>query len=218
VARRLVGWAGELLVTAGALILLFVVYQLFWTNVAAHDTQQDVADRLEQRWRAPDPSQAEPPRAGDGLAFVRIPRLGAGYRVPIVEGVGKAELAKGIGHYPGTAGPGEVGNFAVAGHRATNGEPFAELPRVRVGDDVVVETGDAFYTYRVVRAVPHAPGHPSYRLVSPHETDVLAPVPDRPGVEPTQRRMTLTTCHPRWGSSHRLIVYAVLESTVRKGS
>jgi sortase A len=202
--RKLVSLLGELLVTAGVIGLLFVVYQLVWTNVAAEGAQRSTGEQLERTWSSPEPSRS-PARAGDGLAFLWLPRLGADYRKPIVEGVGKAELAKGVGHYPGTAGPGEVGNLALAGHRATNGEPFAQLPRLRAGDHAVVETRDTYYVYRVVR--------PTGRLVLPGATEVLAPVPDRPGVEPTERRMTLTTCHPRWGSTHRLIVYTVLEST-----
>lgn len=201
--RKLVGVLGELLVTPGVIGLLFVVYQLVWTNVAAEGAQRSAGERLEQSWRSTPPPP--PARAEDGIAFLWIPRLGADYRKPIIEGVGKAELAKGVGHYPGTAGPGEVGNFALAGHRATNGEPFAQLPRLRAGDHAIVETRDTYYVYRVVS--------PIGRLVLPNTTEVLAPVPDRPGVEPTERRMTLTTCHPRWGSTHRLIVYTVLEST-----
>jgi sortase A len=201
--RKLVGLLGELLLTAGAIGLLFVVYQLVWTNVAAESAQRGAGERLEQSWRRPSPTTT-PARAGDGIAFLWIPRLGDDYRKPIIEGVGRVELAKGVGHYPGTAGPGEVGNFALAGHRATNGEPFAQLPRLRAGDHAIVETRDTYYVYRVVQ--------PTGRLVLPNATDVLAPVPDRPGAEPTEPRMTLTTCHPRWGSTHRLIVYTVLES------
>ena len=83
--------------------------------------------------RRTDPEFDLPLQRGEAFALLRIPRLGEDYRVPIVEGVSLEDLAAGVGHYPDTALPGEVGNFSVAGHRATNGEPFAYLDQLRNG-------------------------------------------------------------------------------------
>ena len=88
---------------------------------------------------------------GKGFAFMHIPRLGKNYAVPVVQGVGLDDLARGIGHYPRTVMPGHVGNFAVAGHRATHGEPFAYLDKVGKGD--LVDRRDP---HRLVR-LPHGP-------------------------------------------------------------
>jgi sortase A len=140
---------------------------------------------------------------GEGFAFLRIPRLGRDYSVPVVQGVGLDDLARGVGHYPRSAGPGEVGNFAVAGHRATNGEPFAYLDRLRKGDVVVAETRSRWFTYVVDRT----------RIVLPTDTWVIDPVPGRPRAEPTERLLTLTTCNPRWASTQRLIVFGHLKSS-----
>ena len=99
--------------------------------------------------------------------------------------------------------PGQVGNFAVAGHRATNGEPFAHLDTLEPGDKVVVETVNQRFTYVVDGTV----------IVAPTSTDVLEPVPGKPGANPKHARLTLVTCNPRWGSTERMIVSGHLVST-----
>jgi sortase A len=198
---------GELMITAGVVLLLFVVYQLYWTNVEAERRQDQVAEGLREDWQRPSvpavgegAASAPGTAPGRGLAFLRIPRLGAGYSVPVVEGVDLDDLARGVGHYPGSAAPGRVGNFAVAGHRATNGEPFRDLDRMRPGDDIVVETRRSWFTYEVDRT----------QIVEPTDIWVIDPVPGEPQAEPTERLLTLTTCHPRWASTERLIVFAHL--------
>lgn len=210
-ARTAVRGLGELLITAGLVLLLFVAYQLVWTNFEAHRAQDSVADQIRDSWQRPpgqaggDDGTAKGPRAADfgqGFAFLRIPRLGEDYAVPVLEGVGLDVLARGVGHYPETAMPGRVGNFAVAGHRATHGEPFAYLDRVRPGDVVVAETRRTWFTYVVDRT----------RIVQPTDTWVIDPVPGKPAAEPTERLLTLTTCNPRWASTERLIVFAHLQS------
>ena len=50
-------------------------------------------------------------------------------------------------------------------------------------------------------------------VTDPPDTDVLLPVPGQPGVEADEAVLTLTTCHPRWSSSERLIVHATLVDT-----
>lgn len=217
--RTAVRLLGELFVTAGVVVLLFVVYQLFWTNVEAGLAQREVASDLRSTWEgsvpvAPEPSASpageapaapvpvmQAPAVGEGLALLHVPRLGEGWVRPVVEGVDAPELAKGVGHYPDTGLPGQVGNFAVAGHRSTNGEPFRDLDRMRPGDAVVVETEGGWYTY-VVDADPF--------VVLPGDVEVIEPVPGEPGVQADARRLTMTTCHPRWSSAQRLIVHATL--------
>jgi sortase A len=212
-ARTATRSVGELLVTAGLVLLLFVTYQLVWTNFEADRAQAGISDQIRDDWQRPAASgeSAEVGRVtdfGKGFAFMHIPRLGDTYSVPVVEGVSLDDLAKGVGHYPKTVLPGEVGNFAVAGHRATNGEPFAYLDRVRKGDAVVVETQDEWYVYVVDRT----------RIVQPTDTWVIAPVPGEPDAVPTERLITLTTCNPRWASTERLIVWGHLESRRSKAA
>lgn len=208
--RLVVRGIGELFLTAGLILLLFVAYQLLWTNFEAQRAQAAVTDQIRESWDRPGgrtlpaaDEKAEPAEAdfGKGFGFMYIPRLGDDYSVPILEGVELEVLARGVGHYPGTAMPGELGNFAVAGHRATNGEPFAYLDRMRPGDEIIVETRRAWLTYVVDRSL----------IVKPTDVWVVDPVPGQPGAEPTQRMITLTTCNPRWASYERLIVFGELE-------
>lgn len=209
-ARRTVGVVGEVLITAGAVVLLFVVYQLVWTNFEAHRAATAQTDALEKRWQehaVEDPEFDLPLKHGDAFALLRIPRLGENYRVPIVEGVSLDDLAQGVGHYPETALPGQIGNFSVAGHRATNGEPFAYLDQVNVGDDVVVESRTTWYTYEVTKEY----------IVAPTQVGVILPVPNQPDATPRRRLMTLTTCNPRWDSYERLIFHAKLVEALPKG-
>jgi sortase A len=196
---------GEVLITLGALLILYVIYQLLWTNIETGLAQDSLRHDLIQAWRDPQreptPGEEEPQALpGEALAIIHIPRLGEGFSRVVVEGVHKDDLAKGPGHYPGTALPGQVGNLAIAGHRATNGEPFRKLNLLEKGDVVVVETRDTYYTYVV----------DSSEIVTPADVNVILPVPNQPGARPKRALITLTTCHPRWSSTHRLIVYGHL--------
>ncbi|MER7919972.1 MULTISPECIES: class E sortase [unclassified Streptomyces] len=164
--------------------------------------------------RTPNPSRqpsyttAVHPRPSQAYAVLVVPRLGL--RVPVAEGVGKADvLDKGyVGHYPGTQQPGQEGNFALAGHRNTHGEPFRYLPRLRRGDAVEVETRTATYTYDVDSVLPRT---------SAADSGVVRPVPRslvRPGYgyrEPG-RYITLTTCTPEFTSRYRMAVWGTLVS------
>jgi sortase A len=120
------------------------------------------------------------------------------------------DLAQGLGHYPGTALPGQVGNFAIAGHRVTHGEPFRDFPELRPGDKVEVETSDAVYTYRLT-------SDPDNLVVQPQDTWVLDPIPGKPeGTPPDQARITLTTCAELFHTSDRMIAFGRLVDTERK--
>ncbi|MFJ9787962.1 class E sortase [Streptomyces globosus] len=162
---------------------------------------------------APAPSEAggaggaaDRPRDGAAYGVLRIPRLGVA--VPVARGVDKRSvLDKGYaGHYPGTAEPGAQGNFALAGHRNTHGEPFRYVNRLRPGDELVVEVRGRRYTYTVDRILPET---------APRDTGVIAPVPRsavRPGYGYTEpgAYITLTTCTPEYSSRYRLVVWGVL--------
>ncbi|MFF5439864.1 class E sortase [Streptomyces achromogenes] len=210
--RVIVRTLSELCITAGALIVLFVGYVLFWTGVRAEGAMNDQIGRLRAEWsagsgRARPAARAEPPRAyepGEPFAIMSIPRLGATWHKPVLEGTGTGTLKKGLGHYAGTARLGATGNFAVAGHRRTYGDPFKDVPRLRPGDAVVLTDGTTRYTYRIDEG--------PYRTV-PTDVAVLDPVPRKPGYTRPGRYLTLTTCDPEWGHSHRLIVWAHLDAT-----
>ncbi|MFF4267922.1 class E sortase [Streptomyces virginiae] len=160
---------------------------------------------------APAASRAARPAAGTpardrAYAVLRVPRLGL--VVPVAQGVDKrAVLDKGYaGQYPGTAGPGERGNFALAGHRNTHGEPFRYINRLRAGDELIVDLRGHRYTYVVGKILNET---------TERDTGVIAPVP-RSVVRPDQgygepgAYITLTTCTPEYSSKYRLVVWGTL--------
>ena len=200
---------GQLMLTVGYVLVLFVVYELWVTDLQSNARQDELTAELREEWTQP----AAVPAAlqgGEAFALLHIPRLGADYARAIVEGTGTEELEQGPGHYTGTAMPGEQGNFAVAGHRVGRGSPFLEIDELRAGDPIVVETADSWYVYRVLG--PAQGGVPGQQVVSPSDVSVIAPTPSGPpDGSPTGAYLTLTTCHPEYSARQRLIVHAVLE-------
>ncbi|MGQ0466104.1 MAG: class E sortase [Sporichthyaceae bacterium] len=212
--RAAIHTTGELMITFGLIMLLLVVYQLYWTNLEADRKADSIGNDLQETWSAPVSAVKNKPLPGDAIALVYIQRLGEKWRKPVVEGVDLKNLARGVGHFPKTVGPGEVGNFSLAAHRATHGEPFAFLDRVEEGDKVIVETRDKYFVY-TIDEMPGQGGR-AWKLVDPDNGSVVLPVPEKPGATATEKRITLVTCHPRWGSSSRLIVYGELTKEIKK--
>jgi sortase A len=214
--RTVVRGVGEVLITAGLVILLFVVYELWWTGFTTQRDQHRLLRTLHNEW-AHGITIQDPP-LGSAIAILRIPRLGAHYLFAIVEGTSTADLIKGPGHYPGTAMPGQVGNFAVAGHRTTYEHPFYSINRLRPGDPIVLETRTKWFTY----TVENIPGTSAryQEIVSPDDTSVAYPVPDQsnPSLTPTQRVLTFTSCNPRYSASQRIVVHALLTNTMPKSA
>jgi len=205
VVRRLVRTLSALAVLAGAVILLVVAHQVWGTGVAGDRAQDRVADELREDWAVP--GGPVPPAPGAAFAFLHVPRLGEDWTRAVVEGVEPEQLEAGPGHYPGTAQPGEVGNFAVAGHRVGQGSPFLDLDSLQRGDAVVVETAGTWHVYRVTTTT----------VVAPTETWVVAPTPGGPpGGPATGAFLTLTTCHPEFSDRERLVVHAELEGSVAR--
>jgi sortase A len=207
--RLVVRTLSELCLTAGALIVLFVVYVLYWTGVQATSASAGQIDALQRQWTNTPVTAAPAPRAlpyvpGRGIAVMYVPRLGRDWAWPVLEGTGADVLKKGLGHYAATARLGGTGNFAVAGHRRTHGDPFRDFPRLRAGDAVVLTDGTTWFTYRIARG--------PYRTV-PTDVGVVDPTPVKSGFDGPGRYLTLTTCEPEWGSSHRLVVWAHLDAT-----
>lgn len=217
--RGALGWTvqilGELLITLGLVLLLFVAWQLWWTNIAADKAQAQQVQQLNQKFGGPTdppthpaadygtPKVAAEPAHGEAIGIVYIPRFGKDYQRPLIEGTDSSVLdTLGLGHYRSTAMPGGVGNVAIAGHRQTNGAVLDNIDKLVAGDRIYVRTAEGYYTY-VFR---------NNEIVLPTQTSVIAPVPGSPGQKPRDRLLTLTSCNPRFGSSERIIAYSVLES------
>ncbi|MDI2099153.1 class E sortase [Ruicaihuangia caeni] len=221
----LLGVLGELLVTAGVLVLLFIAWQLWFNDVIATSTQTDAAASLSETWLertapespAPDGSAGatpqlthEPvvmatPERNETWGVLFVPRWGADYARPVAEGTALRPVLNeiGIGHYVETQLPGEVGNVALAAHRNAYGAPFGGVPDLRVGDAIVLQTADGWYTYRFR----------NLEYVKPSGVGVLNPVPQSPrAAGADERYITLTTCNPLYSVAERVAAYGVFES------
>ena len=227
-----VGVFGELLLTAGVLIMLFLGWQLWFNDIVVSNGQRDQALENSRSWASADPapdttpdpsaSPAAPTAPGDPVITaapstdatdfgnIYIPRFGPDYVVPVATGVGLGSVLNHgkIGHYRETQMPGEVGNLAVAAHRTTYGKPFNQITDLRVGDAIVVETKDGWYTYRFR----------TLEYVKPTGVDVLNEVPQAPDAKPGDRILTMTSCNPLFSAAERVIAYSVFDSwTPRDG-
>lgn len=215
-----VGVIGELMITLGVLLGLFVVWQIWWTDIEARAHQQEVIAEFQESpeyVEAPEQPGTErydeppiPSQVADGEVFatLHVPRWGSDYEVSIAEGVDQATvLDRGyVGRYPRTQMPGEIGNFGTAGHRQSYGAPFYGVQDLQIGDAIIVETTNAYLVYYVT----------ADEVVTPDQVEVLYPVPHQSGAEATERLITFTTCHPLFSTRERWITYGTFDHWVDK--
>lgn len=210
--RRLASFAGYTMILIGLGMITYIGWQMWGTNWISKQNQREISTELQEDWAAGTGRAPQFVPAGAASALIRIPKFGDDYVIPVIEGTSQSVLAKGYGHFEETADPGQVGNYAVAAHRVTHGEPLRRMPELRPGDQVIVETVNATYTY-VLDTDPN-------KLVIPFTgTWVLGPVPDNPvagGVEPAQKQgqrlITLTTCSELFHTDNRMIAFGHLVS------
>jgi sortase A len=138
----------------------------------------------------PDPGQAEVAAQAAHATGLIIPAIGVD--APVVHGVDAESLKRGVGHYDGSANPGEPGNVVLAGHNDVYGEVFRDLDQLKAGDELTLYSRLGQFRYRVR----------GWRIVEPTEVSVLAPTPS-----PT---VTLISCYPYRIDTHRIIVVADL--------
>lgn len=252
-ARRITRVSGELMITFGVVILLFVVYEVYVTDLFSAQKQAQASSALQQEWDTVGNGRTThfDLTEGHGIAVMYIPALGPDYKFTIVQGDSQDDLAIGPGHYPESALPGAPGDFAVAGHRVGQGAPFNDLDLIGSCDSIVVETADDWFVYRVLPFADEASGWANsakaksalcsgpdnegakvsplggeysrtvgQETVLPSESDVVAPVPHYPYTTLSNGQevalLTMTTCTPKFSSSHRLIVHAVLVQDWKK--
>lgn len=197
---------GEGFITFGLIVLLFAAYEIWGVGGQVNEHQANLSDQLAQQWSAtPTPSASStasppPPMDGAGIARLYVPRLKDKPWV-VVQGVDPDSIRYAPGHDPRTAMPGELGNFVVAGHRTP--AIFWDLDIMKVGDPVIVETREKWFVYTTTLL----------HVVSNNGVQILAPVPNQPGVTPTEPMLTLFTCQPKTGNEQRLVLHARLTSS-----
>ncbi|GAB4012733.1 class E sortase [Nocardioides ultimimeridianus] len=194
------------LILAGVGILAWVAWEFWGTNWVSQHRQEQVTSQLDQGWKSGQDTVHT--KFGDAIAILHVPRFGPDYGVPILEGDSESVLAAGIGHVPNTQGPGAVGNFVLAGHRVTHGEPFAKFPSLRKGDEVYVETRTTTYVYVLDNGG-------SDLIVPFTDTWVTLPSPVNPsgGVQPvpgSDHLITLFSCSEIFHTDNRSVVFGHL--------
>lgn len=211
---------GELLLTAGVLVLLFASWQLWIGDIIIGAENNAKGAELSQQWsEAPlaapptpieqdgdvvyEPPVLEHPADAEIFANMHVPRFGADYNVNIAGGTSRARTLDriGIGLYEQSKMPGEVGNFSLAGHRTTWGKPFNKIDKLKLGDAIVVETQEGWFTYRFR----------TLEYVEPTAVDVLFDVPQMPQLDTDERYITLTACSPLYSLAERIVAYGVFE-------
>ncbi|MET7913180.1 class E sortase [Streptomyces avermitilis] len=196
---------GELLITAGLVLGLFVVYSLWWTNVLADRKANQQADKVRHEWEAADtgPGALD---TKDGIGFLHVPAMRNG-EVLVRKGTSTQVLNNGVaGYYTDPVKAtlpitGKDGNFTLAAHRDGHGAKFHNIDKVRKGDPVVFETKDDWYVYKVFAILPET---------SKYNVKVVAGLPKQAGVTKAGRYITLTTCTPVYTSEYRYIVWGKL--------
>jgi len=226
-ATKVVGVFGELLITAGVFVLLFLGWQLWWNSIVLTNEQTSDASSLADDWKLPvvtgttptptptttdtaapanygDPAVMGAPSTGTDFAILYVPRFGADFKRTVAEGVDPHTVLNkgGAGHYEDTQMPGEVGNFAIAAHRDGWGSAFIKINELQIGDPIYVETQDGWYTYR----------YRDTEYVTPYGVGVIDPVPQVEGATAVDRLITLTSCNPLYIASERIIAYGAFES------
>ncbi|GAA3860400.1 hypothetical protein GCM10022243_28090 [Saccharothrix violaceirubra] len=219
--RKTIRAFGELLITAGLVVLLFVVYEVYVTDLISAGKQEDATTALDQQWDS-NTVEADPQRqaqydliSGQAFAKMYIPVFGVDYKFSIVEGTTDPDLQIGPGHYVGTALPGQPGNFAVAGHRVGKGAPFNDLDLLSSCDAIVVETQTQWFVYRMLPTSKEAAGWAEGKgrsarcagvtplqgdysrtvgqeIVTPHQGEVINTVPHVDG-DPAGDKLPLMT-------------------------
>ncbi|WP_411103611.1 class E sortase [Streptomyces sp. cmx-4-9] len=205
---------GEVLITVGLVLGLFVAYSLWWTNVLADREASARGDQVRRQWLAPAPEEsAKPAGPGaldtrDGVGFLHVPAMDNG-EVLVKPGTAPDVLDDGVaGYYTEPVKSAlpwdEKGNFALAAHRDGHGAKFHNIDRVGSGDAIVFETRDTWYVYKVFAEL---------RQTSKYNVDVINPVPKESGRTAPGRFITLTTCTPVYTSKYRYVVWGELVRT-----
>jgi sortase A len=209
--------AGCLLVVLGLVGGGWYLWEYVGTTVVAHHRQRQILADLHARW---DSDGARDPTArgvrgpwGTAYAIVRIPAFGDDYEVPVLEGAGDEQFATGFGHFPGTAAPGEAGNLVLGAHRVTHGEPLRHLPDLLPGDEVIVETAAATYTYALDSNTLEVDDTDDWPLTDPLEVPAAdaALAPEGPAT------ITLVTCAALFHTDERSVAFGHLVHTEARG-
>ncbi|WP_338897172.1 class E sortase [Streptomyces sp. TG1A-60] len=201
---------GELLITAGLVLGLFVVYSLWWTNVLADREADKEGSKVRDNWASADDNPGALDTK-DGIGFLHVPAMRNG-EVLVKKGTSTKILNSGVaGYYTNPVKAtlptsDKDGNFTLAAHRDGHGAKFHNIDKLEKGDSIVFETRDNWYVYKVYDTLAET---------SKYNVKVLSNVPKESGKKKAGKYITLTTCTPVYTSRYRYIVWGELERVER---
>lgn len=205
-------WFGEILITLGVILMLYVVWQLFVNDPVVSQSQQQQAKEysiVDHKNPKEFVKMRSNLKQGAVFAKLYVPRFAKDYERLIGQGTFQKITLNviGVGHYVSTEWPGKPGNFALAAHRTSHGAPFSKIDELRAGDKVWVETNDNWFTYEYRQTA----------IVEPSDLSVLSDLP--PGLTNATKGksyLTMTSCHPKWSNKQRIVVWFELVKTEPK--
>ena len=180
---------GLLLIIVGVAIIVNVAYKKIVTSQKQNEIlevfESQLVDAKNNKEDENEPVKIEAINGHMPVAIIEIPSIKL--KQPVVEGITEDVIKYFLGKFPESSMPGEVGNFAVAGHRVSDfTDAFINLYKVKTGDKVIVTTIDGRYTYEVDNSF----------IVDPEQVEVLE--------KADYEKITLITC--TIGSKRRVIV------------
>ncbi|WP_456697864.1 sortase domain-containing protein [Aeromicrobium sp. P5_D10] len=202
-ARRFATGLGIVMILGGLGVIAWVAWQYFGTNIVSKHKQAEIKQSIKIDWGKGIDS--------DAVGLLRVDRFGKDYEMPIVKGMESGPLARGVGWDTKSAKPGQIGNFVLAGHRVTHGEPFSKFPKLKAGDRAVIETRTGIYTYKLRNSgtsttVDFTEGWPLWNV----------PDPDGRGKVAKSATLTMVTCSELFHTRNRSVVIGDLIKSVKK--
>ncbi|MFC4023875.1 class D sortase [Oceanobacillus longus] len=174
-------WLSFLLITAGLAIVAYGGFQWYTTEKAQRESMAEAQSLLDDKNLDMSEIVAEhsqlpedfTPDTGETVGLLHIPKLESD--LPIVEGTHEDELAKGVGHYAGTAYPLQNEQIVLSGHRDT---VFRRMGELEIGDILTMKLSYGEFSYEITGTkIVDADDR---TIIVPHDEEVL----------------TLTTCYP----------------------
>lgn len=170
------------IIVIGFAFLSFGGFQWYQTEMAQKESMAEAQALLDEKEfstndlteeQQPEIAKEFSPDIGETVGILHIPKLEAD--LPIVEGTHEDELAKGVGHYRGTAYPLQNDQIVLSGHRDT---VFRRMGELEIGDILTIQLPYGEFSYEITNTkIVDAEDR---TIIVPHDEEVL----------------TLTTCYP----------------------